>query len=134
MRPVISDGELPMSELGDGEDLVFGICWVLLMVSWLMVVVGFVAVGGFAGLVSGSHIHGSCMFAGSTAICGDTTGPAFTVAGGGSIGVSERLVFDVWIGVGGEAPDPGDLLGHWDEMLMWKNARAMFGREQSFYS
>ena len=98
-----------------------------------MVVVGFVAVGGFAGLVSRSHIHSSCMFAGSTAICGYTTGPAFTIAGGGSVSVLQGLVFDVGIGVGGKAPDSGDLLGHWDRMLMWENARAMFGREQSFH-
>ena len=97
-------------------------------------VIGFVAVGGFAGLVSRSHIHSPRVFAGSTAICGYTTGPAFTIAGTGTVDVLQGLVFDVGIGVRGKAPDSGDLFGHWDGMLMWKNARAMFGREQSFYS
>ncbi len=66
------------------------------MVSWLMVV-GFVAVGGLAGLVGRSHIHSPRVFAGSGTICGDTSGPAFTIAGGGSVSVLQGLVFDVWI-------------------------------------
>ncbi len=82
------------------------------MVSWLMVVVGFVVVSGFAGLVSRSHIHSSCVFTGSATICGYTTGPAFTITGGGPVRVLQGLVFDVWIGVGDEAPDSGDLLVH----------------------
>ncbi len=78
-------------------------------------VIGFVAVGGFAGLVSGSHIHSSCMFAGSSTVSGYTTGPTFTIAGGGSVDVLQGLVFDVWIGVGGKAPDSGDLFVHDEE-------------------
>ncbi len=67
------------------------------MVSWLMVVVGVVAVGGLAGLVSRSHVHSPRVFAGSRTICGYTTGPAFTITGGGPVGVLQRLVIDAWI-------------------------------------
>ncbi len=73
------------------------------------------------------------MLARTASIRSYSPGPTFTIAGTGTIGVLQGLVFDVWVGVGDEAPDSGDLLGHWDGMLMWKNARAMFGREQSLY-
>ncbi len=79
------------------------------MVSWLLI---FVAVSGLALTVSGSHVHCPRMFAGSSTVCGYTTGPAFAITGGGPVSVLQRLVFDVWIGVGGKAPDSGDLFGH----------------------
>lgn len=77
-----------------------------------MVVVGFVAVGGFAGLVSGSHIHSSRVFTGPGSICRHSTGPAGAIAALTSIGVFERFVLPAGIGVGGEAPDSGDLFVH----------------------
>ena len=67
------------------------------MVSRLMVVVGFVAVGGLAGLVSDSHIHSSRVFAGSAAICGYAAGPAFTITGGGPVSVLQGLVFEIGV-------------------------------------
>jgi hypothetical protein len=76
---------------------------------WLM---WFVGMGWLAGLVRRSHIHSSYVFTGPAAIWGYSTGPAFTIAGGGSIGVLQGLVFDVWVRVGGEAPDAGDVFGH----------------------
>ena len=100
----------------------------LVLLFWLFVVVCSGAV-----VIRRAHVDVPAMFARAATICGHTTGPAFTIAGGGSVSVLQGLVFDVGIGVGGKAPDSGDLLGHWDGMLMWENARAMFGREQSLY-
>ena len=62
----------------------------------------------------GSAIHSSCVVTGSASVCGHATGPTFTIAGGGSVEVLQGLVFDVLIGVGGEAPDLGDLFVHYD--------------------
>jgi len=87
------DGEFAMSEFWDLEVLVFGIRLGLLMVSILW----FVTVGGLAALIRRAHIHSSRVFAGSGSICGYTTGPTFTIAGGGSVGVLQGLIFDVWI-------------------------------------
>ncbi len=75
-------------------------------------VVGVVAVGGLAGSVSGSHVYSPDMFAGSAAIWGHSPGPAFTIAGAGSVGVLQGFVFDVGIGVGRERPNSRDLLVH----------------------
>ena len=52
------------------------------------------------------------MFARAGAIWGRSMGPALTIAGGGSVSVLQGLVFDVLVGVGGKAPDPGDFLVH----------------------
>ena len=73
---------------------------------------GFVAVGGLAVMVCRAHIHEADMFARSGAIRGHSTGPAFTIARGGAVSVFQGLVFDVRVGVGGEAPNSGDLFGH----------------------
>ena len=86
--------------------------WFLLLIVDVAVLI---RMGGLAGSVSGPHVHGSCVFTGPGSICGYTTGPTFTVTGCGPIGVLQGLVFDVWIGGGGEAPDVGDLFGHDEE-------------------
>src|ERR1017187_8483707 len=52
------------------------------------------------------------MFARAAAIGGHTTGPAFAVAGGGSIHELQGFVIDVGIGVGRKGPDLADVLFH----------------------
>ena len=52
------------------------------------------------------------MFARSGSIWGHSTGPAFAIAGTGTVSVLQGLIFDVLVGVGGEAPDPGDVFVH----------------------
>jgi hypothetical protein len=79
------------------------------MVPWWLILV---AVGGLAASVSGSRVHSSCVFTGSAAIWGHSTGPALAITGGGPIGVLQGFVFDVGIRVGGEAPDSVDLFVH----------------------
>lgn len=69
------------------------------MVSWLLM---FVAVGGLAGSVSGSHVHSPDVLTGPASVRGNSTGPAFTIAGTGTVNVLERLVFDVGVGAGGK--------------------------------
>ena len=60
------DGEFPMSEFGDLEDLalLFGMLCLLsvLLVLWL------VTVAGCAVVIRGAHIHVTGMFAGSASI------------------------------------------------------------------
>jgi hypothetical protein len=82
---------------------------VVVVVWWLMI---FVIVCGLAASVSGSRVHSSCVFTGSAAIWGHSTGPALAITGGGPIGVLQGFVFDVGIRVGGEAPDSVDLFVH----------------------
>jgi len=125
LQQLLADGKLAMTEFGDFEG-------VLLCGRGLLFRL-FVVVSGRAVLVRRAHIHQTGVFARSAAICGHSTGPAGAVAALTSIGTFERFVFDVGIGVRREGPDFGDLFGHWDRMLMWENARAMFGREQSFH-
>ena len=108
IRLFMSDSELAVSEFWDLERAVVGM-FVFFRWWWLM---WFVGMGGFAGLVRRSHIHSSRVFTGSAAIWGYSTGPAFTIAGTGTVDVLQGLVFDVFVGVGGEAPDSGDLFGH----------------------
>jgi hypothetical protein len=84
------DGEFSVTEFWEFEDLVFGIGLLL-----MLVVVGFGAVGGLAALVRSAHIHCSRVFTGAASISGNSTGPAFTIAGGCSVGVLQGLVFDV---------------------------------------
>jgi hypothetical protein len=107
----ISDGEFAMSEFGDLEYLallMFGMMYLVLLF-WLL---WFVVVCGGAVVIRRAHIHCSRVFTGSAAIWGHSTGPAFTIAGGGPVSVLQGFIFDVGVGVRGEAPDPGDLLVH----------------------
>ena len=48
----------------------------------------------------------------AAAIWGHSTGPAFTITRGGPVSVLQGLVLDVGVGVGGEAPDSGDVFVH----------------------
>src|ERR1035437_7199332 len=110
--PFMSDGEFPMSEFGDLEDLallMFGMMyWVLLLV----LVVWFVIVCSGAVVIRCAHVDVPHMFARAAAIWGHTTGPAHAITGGGSIRVLQGFVFDVWVGVGRKGPDSADLLVH----------------------
>ncbi len=72
----------------------------------------FVAVGRVADSISGSHVHGSHVLAGSASICGHSTGPAPAISKAGSVRVLERFVFDVRVGAGHQGPDSGDLFVH----------------------
>lgn len=123
-----SDGELTVSESGHSLDLSLG-----MMVDGGLRVVVIVVVGGRAVATRYSQVHPTGVLAGTAAIRGHSPTPAPTIARGASVGVLQGLVFAVWIRVGQESPYSGDLLGHWDGMLMWKIAPAMFGREQSLY-
>jgi len=82
-----------MSEFGDLEDVIFGMWYVVLFI--LLV---FVWPCSFDPLtIRRAHIDETRMFAGSASISGHTTGPAFTIAGGGSVSVLQGLVFDVLV-------------------------------------
>ena len=48
----MSDGELARAEFGELEDLVLGICWLLVLTR-----LRFVAVGGLALTIRGAHVH-----------------------------------------------------------------------------
>jgi hypothetical protein len=104
-----------MSEFRDLERVVVGM--IVSFRRWLMMVLRlmiFVGVGGLAALIRRAHIHKTGMFARSGSIWGHSAGPAFTIAGGGPVSVLQGLVFEVWIRVGGKAPDLGDFFGHED--------------------
>jgi hypothetical protein len=109
----VSNGEFAMSEFGDLEDLallMFGmICLDLLL---LLVVVWFVIVCGGAVVICRTHVYGSDVLTGSASILAYSSSPALAITGRCSIGVLQGFVFDVGVGVGGEAPDAGDLLVH----------------------
>ena len=81
-----------MSEFGDLEDVVFGLCRVFLSLL-------FVVVCGGALTVRCSHIDCPAMFAGSGSISGHTSCPALAITRGHSVRVLQGFVFDVWIGV-----------------------------------
>jgi hypothetical protein len=102
------DGEFAVSEFGELEDVIFAMMYLGLGLWGLW----FVAVGGLALTIRCAHIHKPNVFARPAAIRGDSTGPALAVAGGGSIGVLQGFVFDVWIGVGRKGPDFADSLVH----------------------
>jgi len=94
-----------MSEAGRGFEL--GLAWGM-MILGLMVVV----VCGDTVLVSGSHIHVASVFAGSGTIGSHSPGPAFARAGGGAVGVLQRLVFNIRTGVGTKRPHLADGFAH----------------------
>jgi hypothetical protein len=73
----MSDGEFPVTEFWDLEREMVGMVSFRLML--LMMV--FVAVGGLADAVSGSHVHGSDVFTGPRTIRGYPTSPALAVTG-----------------------------------------------------
>jgi hypothetical protein len=84
--------ELPMSELGDVEDLalLFGMLYLLLLSWWLLLIV----VCGFAVVIRCAHVDIAGMFARAASISSHTTGPAFTIAGAGPVGVLQGFVFE----------------------------------------
>jgi hypothetical protein len=108
----MSDGEFAMPEFGDLEDLallMFGMIYLVLLLRSLFLLF-LVVVGSLALMVRRAHVHVAGMFARAASILGHTTSPALAITGGGAIHVLQGFVFDVWVGVGGKAPDSGDLL------------------------
>jgi hypothetical protein len=94
---ILSDGEFPMSELGDLEDLallMFGMMYLLLFLFLLLVVVC-----GPAAMIRYAHVHVTGMFARAGSIGGYTSGPAHAITGACSVQILQGFVFDVWIGV-----------------------------------
>jgi len=71
-----------------------------------------VIVRGRAVLIRRPEVHPASVFAGTAAIGGHATGPAFASAGRAAVEVLQRLVFEFRIGVGRKGPDSGDLLVH----------------------
>ena len=94
----ISDRDFTFSEFGDFE--VLG----MLYSFWLLLLFG-VVVGGCAVLVCCSHVNETGVFAGPTSICCNPPRPPHAIAGGGSVGILQRFVLDVWFRVGSEGPD-----------------------------
>jgi hypothetical protein len=93
-----SDGEFPMSEFGDLEDLallMFGRMYLLLL-RWLL---WCVTVCGDAVVIRCAHVDVPGMFARAGSICGHTTSPTFAITGRCSIRVLQGFVFDVGVGV-----------------------------------
>jgi hypothetical protein len=84
--------------------------WLLLI--WILMVFGFVVVAGLAGSVSRSHVHGSDVLTGSAAIWGYSTGPAFTIAGGGPVSVLQGFGFDIGLESDAKVQTQADLLVH----------------------
>jgi hypothetical protein len=100
-----------MSEFGDLADVIFGMMYLFLSL-WFVLLTSII-VRGRAVVIRRAHIDIPGMFARAAAICGgDTTSPAFAVAGGCSIHKLQGFVFEVWIGVGSKSPDPADFLIH----------------------
>jgi hypothetical protein len=71
-----------------------------------------VIVGGNTKGIRAAEINQAGMLAGTGTIGRQTTGPTGTVAGRGAVGVTQRLVFLVRVGVGVEPPDLLDRFAH----------------------
>jgi len=110
--PLISlDRDFAMSELGDLMDVVLGMIYLLLSL-WLWLMTFLIFVCGGAVLIRQAHVNVSGMFAGSAAIFGYSTGPAFAITGCCAVHVLQSFVIDVGIGVGGKGPDLADVFVH----------------------
>src|SRR6185503_9051568 len=95
-----SDSEFALSEAGRGFDLVMG-----MMIDDGLRFVFVVVVGGRAVAIRDPEVHPTGVLAGTAAIGGHTAAPSPAFAGGGPVGVEERLVARAWIGVRAERPD-----------------------------
>ena len=76
----ILDGEFPMTEFWDLEDLallMFGMMYLLLSF-WLM---WFVAVCGGGVVIRCAHVHVTGVLTGTATVYGHTTGPALAITG-----------------------------------------------------
>jgi hypothetical protein len=102
----VSDGKLSLSELGDWDDLFFGIDGMDL---WFL---GFVVMGGDAMTVGGSEVHPTGVLTGTTAVRCHAPSPAFAITGRGTIRVLQGFVLDIGIGIRGKRPHFADGIIH----------------------
>ncbi len=89
---MLSDRELPVSELGSDFELGF-----VFMIDGLLRFVVFVIVCGRAVVISRSHFNQTTVLARTAAISGNSSGPTFAIAGGGPVSVLQGLVFEIGV-------------------------------------